>query len=369
MRRDDGSVDIDPADRGGRTAMGRRGRLRHAVLVGVLLVATGVGVVVTFRSGARESVAVLARASSVPYLLAAVGTSVLGLWLAMAAWRRILADVAHRPGLVDSARIYFVSLLGKFIPGPIWGLLVQIEMGRTLGIRGGSMTIGFFLNLGVTLLCGATVGMVVAPTVLGGQALWLTVPLAVTVACFAWPALVNQAVTRVLRVLRRRRPAPDAPAVAEAGPRAVRVAIALSLASWTVYGLHVWIIVTLLGAPPLRSLPVAVGAFGLAAVAGGFAVLLPDGWGAREAVLVLALASVLPWPVAGVAAVTSRLVVLVSEVGLAGIAMLVGRVLRARQATDATGTSPAAPDRAAHVAPAPDPPRPARPDAAHPIRR
>ncbi len=49
--------------------------------------------------------------------------------------------------------------------------------------------------------------------------------------------------------------------------------------------LHLWVIAVLLGAPPLLSLPVCVGGFALATVAGSLAFVLPDGWGARELVL------------------------------------------------------------------------------------
>ena len=52
---------------------------------------------------------------------------------------------------------------------------------------------------------------------------------------------------------------------------------------------------------------------------------MPDGWGAREAILMLVLSSVLPWPAAGAVAVASRIICTASEVTVAGGALLLAR--------------------------------------------
>ncbi|MGW5424224.1 hypothetical protein [Streptomyces sp. NPDC003943] len=87
-------------------------------------------------------------------------------------------------------------------------------------------------------------------------------------------------------------------------------------------GLHLWALAVMLGAPPLTALPVCVGGFALATAAASLVVVLPDGWGAREALLLLSLTAVLPWREATAVAVASRVVCTLSEVLVGGAALL-----------------------------------------------
>jgi len=88
----------------------------------------------------------------------------------------------------------------------------------------------------------------------------------------------------------------------------------------------------LLGAHPLPALPACVGGFALAMLVSSVAVFLPDGWGAREVTMVIPLATVLPLPVAGIAAVASRLVTYASELAGAALATLLARLVERRTA-------------------------------------
>jgi uncharacterized membrane protein YbhN (UPF0104 family) len=101
-----------------------------------------------------------------------------------------------------------------------------------------------------------------------------------------------------------------------------------------------------MGAAPVRSLALCVGAFTLATSVGMLAIVIPDGLGVREAVLMAALAVVLPAPAAAVVALASRLVSTVSEVALGAAALTVAEVMVRR--TPAPGRARVA-ERASHV--------------------
>src|SRR5262249_25102559 len=45
-------------------------------------------------------------------------------------WRRLLRAWGDRLGFVDAARIYFVSNLGRYVPGRVWGIGVMAELSR-----------------------------------------------------------------------------------------------------------------------------------------------------------------------------------------------------------------------------------------------
>jgi uncharacterized membrane protein YbhN (UPF0104 family) len=115
--------------------------------------------------------------------------------------------------------------------------------------------------------------------------------------------------------------------------------VALQTLSWLVSGLHLWLLAIAMGAPPVRSLALCVGGFGLATVVGLLAVVTPDGLGVREAVLLAVLATVLPVPAATIVALASRLVTTVGEVGLGGAALAVAELMQRRRSTVSTGES------------------------------
>ena len=80
-----------------------------------------------------------------------------------------------------------------------------------------------------------------------------------------------------------------------------------------------------LGGDPLRSLPVAIGGFALAFSLGPLLVVLPAGAGVREAVLIVLLGTVLTTPAATAVALTSRLLLMVTDGLLALAAALLDR--------------------------------------------
>ncbi|MFF5918513.1 lysylphosphatidylglycerol synthase domain-containing protein [Streptomyces flavochromogenes] len=295
-----------------------RGRLRRArraltVLFPVAVV-TGIGFALYGRAG--ELAALVLRPDSVPYLLAALVANALAVLLSLTTWRTLLADLGPAVPGRTATRIYFTSYLGKYVPGAVWGVLAQLRMGGAAGVPAPVVLAVFLLNLVVAVLTGLAVGPIAAPWTIGAEAWWLVLPGAVTVAWAVRPALLHHLAAFAARIARRQAP------TTRASDRGMRRALASATASWAVGGLHLWALAVMLGAPPLTALPVCVGGFALATAAASLVVVLPDGWGAREALLLLALTAVLPWQEATAVAVASRVVCTLSEVLVGGAALL-----------------------------------------------
>lgn len=246
-----------------------------------------------------------------------------GLWLGMLAWRALLAGLGSPTGRWEGARIFFVGFLAKFVPGRVWTLVANIRMGTSAGITPARMAAAYVLCVVVGSLTGLTIAAAAVPGGSGPYGAWPVAAALPVVACLIRPGLVHRAAAAAARLLRR--PAPPA----RASDRGIRLSITAQTLSWAVSGLHLWFLAVAAGASPLPALPVCVGAFGVAVVAGNFAVLLPDGIGVREAVLLAALTTVLPMPAAGAVVLLSRLACTLSEITVAGAALLVAR-LRAR---------------------------------------
>ncbi|GAA4452072.1 lysylphosphatidylglycerol synthase domain-containing protein [Phytohabitans houttuyneae] len=307
----------------------RRGRmLLRRSLMGLMLVATAAFVVLALRGQDWSTVATTLRGQRPGFFASMAALAFLanaaGLVATMLSWRATLAGVGERVAAADAARIFYLGQFVKYVPGKVLGLVMSVQMGRSIGVPASRMSAAWLLALMISLLTGATVGLAAGPEVFGASSAWLVLAVLPVVAVLVRPHLVGLGTVLLARI--RRRPEPP---TALSGP-GIRRAVVAQLAAWLIGGTHLWFLAVAMGAPPLRSLPLCVGAFGLAAIAGVLAVFAPDGIGVREVVVLAALSIVLPVPVAGVVALVSRLVVALSELTTAGAGLLATEVVRRR---------------------------------------
>ncbi|MER5883730.1 lysylphosphatidylglycerol synthase domain-containing protein [Streptomyces sp. NPDC001941] len=308
-----------PHDDGDAPVRSRRSRVLRLLVALALVAATCFAVGGSLRGAGTEVVRAAGRPGGAALLVAALLANAAGLVLSMLSWRVLVVDGGSAARACDTARIFFIGVISKFVPGRIWGVLAHVQLGKAVGIAPERMVAAFGLGLVIGTATGAAAGLLVAPAVFGTYA-WVFAPLVlVAVAAVVRPGWVGRLVAWTMRLVRR--PA----GAAASSPRSLRLSIGWACASWAVSGLHLWALAVLLGAPPLASLPVCVGGFALATVAGSLAFVLPDGWGARELVLLGPLSAVMPLPAAAAAVVASRLVCVLSEVGATGAALLWAR--------------------------------------------
>ncbi|GAA3076207.1 hypothetical protein GCM10017562_50520 [Streptomyces roseofulvus] len=317
--------------------------LLRRLLTPVVVLAALVGVYLLVRDQGAEAARAFARADALPLLAASVLANIAGLVLAVHAWR-VLIPGDHPIRGLRAAKIYFLGQLSKYVPGRVWGVLTHIAHGREAGVPAARMTSAYVLSLALTLLTGAAVGLAAAPAALPGQWYWLCPPALLFLAGLVRPALLTRPVTALTRLARRPvDPPPDT---------AVRRAVLLALASWTASGLHLWLLLLAVGAPPWAGLGAAVGGFALATVVSSLAVIVPDGWGVRELTLTAALATVLPGGLAAAAAIASRLVCVLAELGSSAVVLAWSRL---RHGTPGKTAPPAAEPPARTPAPTPVP--------------
>ncbi|MBT8224005.1 MAG: hypothetical protein HKP61_19010 [Dactylosporangium sp.] len=298
----------------------------------VFLAAVAVSVAVAVRNLDFSVLRVLARPSALPYFAAATAANVVGVLLTWVSWRVLLRDVSTTLGFDAEVRIFFVSFLSKYLPGRVWAPLAQIRMGNRAGADIGPMVAVYAVSLVVGVFTGGTVGLLVAPSLFGGRAGWLLVPAGLVLVGYLRPDLAYRVLARAASMLRR----PIASGPASGG--GMRRSLTAGLAGWAAAGSHLWVLAVLLGADPVRSLPVCVGGFALATVAGALVVVVPDGWGTRDVLLGLALSTVLPLPAAGAAVLASRLVCVISELSTAGGMFLLVSIARRRRPDADTAT-------------------------------
>jgi hypothetical protein len=243
-----------------------------------------------------------------------------GVFMSFLLWRGTLVVLGSSLPRRPAARLFFLTQLGKYLPGAVWPVLAQMRMGRDLGVPRQRMGLAFLLTLGLSTLVGIFVGVSALPALLqaeGRGVLFGLLALPVLLALLV-PRVLNSLLERALRLLRR--PGLEAPLSGRDMARGVGWAIAF----WVVYGGHVWVLAVGLGAEPWQTLPVAIGGFAIAFSLGPLLVVLPAGAGVREAVMVLLLHSVLSTSEATAVALTSRGILMATD-GLLALAAGVTR--------------------------------------------
>jgi uncharacterized membrane protein YbhN (UPF0104 family) len=236
-------------------------------------------------------------------------------------WRAVLTDLGSPLPLGSGMRVFFLGQLGKYLPGSLWPLLAQMELGRDYKVprraSGAAVAIFLLLILGTGLLVAA-----IALPLLGGDALrrywWVLLVLPVA-AVLLWPPVLNRLLGLALR-LAHREPMPNPLSL----PGVLR-AVGWGLVSWLLYGIHVWVLARMLGVAGVGILPRSIGAFAAAWCVGFLVVIAPAGGGAREAALIVLLGTGVGAARATVIAVVSRLLFTVGDLGWGGAVALAVR--------------------------------------------
>jgi uncharacterized membrane protein YbhN (UPF0104 family) len=239
----------------------------------------------------------------------------------MMAWRSLLAELGSHLPVAVAARVTFLAQLGKYVPGAVWSFAAHVELGHDYRVprrRGAaSVLVALAVAIGAGLLIAAIALPVSSPALVRRYALALAVVPFIAV-CLA-PPILQQILNRALRLIRRE------PLEKPLTWRALGVALAWSVLGWLVFGVQVWVLVADLAAGSVHALILAVGAYALAYSLALLLVIFPNGIGAREVLLVAALAPLLAHGPALAVALATRVVTTVADLAWGGLAVALGR--------------------------------------------
>ena len=322
----------DPPGTAGRPRP-RRGDVRGVLLTWGrrVVIAAVIGFAVHQVVREWDAVSATLRHLAWPHVVLALVAVSAGVLLGPLIWRAALAALGTRVTVPDAARIYLVGQLGKYVPGSVVAFLLQMELARSAGVSRARGLTASLLTAGIAVVTSLVAGLLAVPALAGNQPalLWLFTLLPVGLALLH-PTALTWVVDKLLRAARRD-PLPQ-----RLAGGAIARASGLSLLVYLLYGLHLFVLVDALQDPwptnPALALVLCVGAMGVAMTAGVVAFVLPSGIGAREVVIVGALAAVLPYGQALALAVVSRVLFTVVELVSAGVATLATRRSSRRRA-------------------------------------
>lgn len=236
-------------------------------------------------------------------------------------WHAVLDGLDVDLDVRTSARVFFVSQLGKYVPGSVWPIVLQVEAGRRKGASRTTIVAGNVVVLAVSLTTGLAVAAVLLPFSVPGAMgrFWWALAALPLVALAAYPPTLPGVLDRVLVVVGRE------PIGVRLSGRATAVATAWSLVAWVLFGAHVAVLVDAMGAGGPAVLALATGGMALAICAGVLFIPAPAGAGPREVALAYVLAGVLAGPAILAVIVASRVILIAADLLLAGMGGLARR--------------------------------------------
>ena len=268
----------------------------------VLFVAFAVAVVV----GQWDAVRNAAANATITWsqIVLATVTVLIAYALLIETWRRTVAAWGERLGWSDAARIWFISNLGRYVPGKVWqigamGVLAQERGVSPIAATGSAVVVNI-----VSIIAGF--GVVVAT---GGRVLARYAGEAMAVASVLVVALVVLPLGLTLAARLYRRLTGRELSLGTLPPRALVAALIGTSAAWLLYGVAFRWFALGVGMSEAGGLASYTAAYTLSYLLGYLVLFAPGGIGVREGALVasmtqLGLASV---GEATVVAVTSRL--------------------------------------------------------------
>jgi len=277
---------------------------------------------------------------SLPRLAASGAVALVGAMLFERSWFALLRGLGVTVGQREATAVFFVSQLGKYLPGSVWPVLAQMRFGARWGVPRRLMFAANMLLIAAIVATGVAVGAVLLPwsSPDGLTRYWwlllLLPPLAVVLHPRMLPTLLDRLLERVGRE----------PTGARLSGRGLAVSLAWSVAAWIVFGGHVLLLTSAYESPDPAAVAAATGGIALGWAAGIAFIPAPAGAGVRDGVLVLTLTPLIGTAPALVVALASRVVILVVDVLLAAAGAVSDRAFAT--AATAAGAPTSAPDRA-----------------------
>jgi uncharacterized membrane protein YbhN (UPF0104 family) len=262
-------------------------------------------------------------------VVAALGTLSLYVWMWRFIVRRLGADISYP----QAFRIWFLSNLGRYVPGKVWQFVGWFYLGEQAGIGRVQILTSIAVNLGLQTLTGLGLGVVALALMLGGE-LWNRFwPLFLLIPVGLFVAIQPRVMERILNwglVKLKREPVSLGLTTGDMALFALG-----HVGCWVAYGIAFYLFVCSLDPLPLKDLPVLGATYAASWVIGFLSLLTPGGIGVREGVLAYLLGFWLPAPVAIVISLLSRVWITAGELIGTFIAWRIGPSSR-----DAVSVSP-----------------------------
>ena len=250
------------------------------------------------------------------------------------AWHFMLSALGQKCPLPSSLRMYYLSLIARWLPGRIWYTATRIYLGREVGVSAVAVTFAMLLELTYILVGGMLVTLSFAGTLLPGffghaegKAVLIVVALAILTfatvitrpdtkfSLLRWN-LFKKALKRISGEEVNTESLPVMPL--KLGALLLLLYTCMWIFSGYMFGVIGRTFIPMNAARWQACMPAFAGSW----LVGFFSVITPAGLGTREGVMMLMLKPVMPTSYAAILTIASRVGMFGSE--LLGIALVCG---------------------------------------------
>ena len=229
-------------------------------------------------------------------------------------WHRVLTHAGQEVGILEALRAYYVSQLGKYVPGKLMVIVLRRSLLHSPSAENTVVAASIFFETFTMLAVGGALSTLLLVTWYRDE--WLLIAAAVVSTALVGVPTIPSVFGWLLGVLKIGKLNPTArEKLTRIGPRAILVGWLTIAVGWTIQGMSFWATLRAMDATtggPLDNLSLHTAAVSLGVVA-GFISQIPGGLGMREWVSARLIEPQYGPSVAIVSAVIFRLVLLVSE--------------------------------------------------------
>ncbi|HSU18045.1 lysylphosphatidylglycerol synthase domain-containing protein [Longimicrobium sp.] len=279
-----------------------------------------------------------------PLLLAAsiallVAMLVWGVWV----WGMVLRRFEHAPVRFGTLlRIWFLSNLARYIPGTVFQFLTAAQLSRSAGLSAAVLLTSLLVHTGITLLSALlvsawTLAAPLFPALPPPAVIAIGAAATVAAAGFVHPRFLNAMLGIIPRLLKRE-------TIRWNGSWGYGLGLlAMSLASWAMYGAAYWLFLRSLTPMAPAHLPMVSGVNALSFAAGWIVFFAPGGLGVREYAMKQLLLPLLPVGVAALISIAARLWNIAGELLGGALVLALFRRSSADRSAVTESAGPAAP--------------------------
>jgi glycosyltransferase 2 family protein len=225
-------------------------------------------------------------------------------------WKILLGILGKEYAFIECFRSFYYSMLLKYIPGRIWGATGRIILAKHDGIPEGTTALSIILESLFLMTSASIVGLLVLSRLfLMPVEIRVLLVLTPIILVFLHPGMIHRGV----RILSRRFPGYVIPLDAVPAYKTVVRILAQYCLVWLFQGLGFWFSLKMLVPIKTEFILICIGGNCLAWLAGFLAVFTPAGLGVREFVLTRLSSGIVNAGPAAVAAIVSRIIVVLCE--------------------------------------------------------
>jgi len=236
------------------------------------------------------------------------------------AWTRLASTMGLSAPLSKAGRAYFLSILGRYIPGKLGLALIRVEAYEGHAPRKVVMATAMELIIALTAaLLLALVGLATSPASFPSYLRWAPLVIIIPLLIALSPPLVRRAVNTILR-LAGREELDRFPSY-----RANLLFVLLYTLPGFLHGLGLFFVLNTLCHVPVSHYLTVTGIYYAANFIGVVAIFAPGGLGVREGILFLVLPALVGKENAILAAILIRLITVAAELALASVFAAIAR--------------------------------------------